>query len=301
MRWLLFLTMVQFAWSRPGTAQDSVRNDTAVVISRNALANGHLVESSALIRSQTQPGVFWTLNDSGNPAELFAIDTAGHDLGVFRVEGAENRDWESLGYARCGSRMCLYIGDTGDNRSRYPAVEIYRVPEPVIRPGETGHAVRANGKITITYPDGPRDVEAMFVSPASDIYLISKGRTGGVRLYMIRATTWTSPMAGTVAQFVETLPIPAGRGGRYQVTDASLAADGIHVAIRTYAFIYFFQLAAHHLTAESSRPTCDAQMDVQGEGIAWLADGTLATTSERVAVLGKTISVVRCSIGVRGQ
>ena len=42
------------------------------------------------------------------------------------------------------------------------------------------------------YPDGAHDVEAIYVSPRdSALYLVSKGRSGGVRLYRVaRAQLW---------------------------------------------------------------------------------------------------------------
>ncbi|MEO8200800.1 MAG: hypothetical protein ABI679_09795 [Gemmatimonadota bacterium] len=268
--------------------------DTARVELRSPLENPRLTESSALVRSRTQAGVLWTLNDSGNPAELFAIDTLGHNLGVFGIEGADNRDWESLGYAQCGARMCLYIGDTGDNLARYPAVNIYRVPEPVVRRGTAGGMVRPTGVLTAIYPDGPRDVEAMFLSSVGDLYLISKGRSHGVRLYRIPAKTWSTPTARATAEEIGELPIPAKNGGYWHVTDASISDDGERVAVRTYGFIYFFRLEGTHLIPDPDRKTCVASMDIQGEGIAWLPGGRLATTSEQAAMMGKSISIVKC-------
>ena len=63
-----------------------------------ALAETRLSETSSLAPSPTREGVLWTLNDSENPAELFATDTAGRALGRVRVDGAKNRDWEALAF-----------------------------------------------------------------------------------------------------------------------------------------------------------------------------------------------------------
>lgn len=277
-----------------GWAQAQAPEDTAVVEARHLLEQPRLSESSALIASREQPGVLWTLNDSGNPPELFAIDTSGRNLGVFGVQGVENRDWEALGYGSCGRHTCLYIGDTGDNQSRYPAARIYRVLEPAVRSGEPGRDIRPTGILTIVYPDGPQDIEAIFLAPTSDLYLISKGRSRGVHLYRVPASSWATPTASTVAEKVEELPIPARRGSAYHVTDASIAEDGVNVAVRTYGFIYFFRLQGKHLMINPDRPTCRAGMDIQGEGIAWLPGGRLATTSEQVVTVGKTISIIKC-------
>src|SRR5688572_18323196 len=91
-----------------------------------------LDESSGVAASRRQPGILWTLNDSGNDAWIFATDTLGRDHGAFRVIGAENRDWEAMALGPCGNRDCLYIADTGDNGRNLPTARIYRVPEPTI-------------------------------------------------------------------------------------------------------------------------------------------------------------------------
>ena len=38
-------------------------------------------ESSGVVVSRTTPGALWTFNDSDNPPDLFATDTAGRALG----------------------------------------------------------------------------------------------------------------------------------------------------------------------------------------------------------------------------
>src|SRR5690554_2695558 len=52
-------------------------------------------ESSGLVASRRQPGVFWTHNDSGNPPAIYAIDRTGKLLGEWRI-GAINHDWEDI-------------------------------------------------------------------------------------------------------------------------------------------------------------------------------------------------------------
>ena len=67
------------------------------------------------------------------------------------------------------------------------------------------------------------------------------------------------------------------------------------MAIRTYSYIFFFRLENGRLVTDESRQRCYAAgLDAQGEGIAWLKDGRLATTSERIMGLGGTISIVEC-------
>ena len=80
-------------------------------------------ESSGLVTSAINPGMFWTHNDSGADAELFLIDQEGNiHLKVF-LSGAESFDWEDI--ARHGAD--LYIADMGDNDAKREHIIIYKI------------------------------------------------------------------------------------------------------------------------------------------------------------------------------
>src|SRR5436190_12523295 len=53
-------------------------------------------ESSGLAASRCQPNVYWTHNDSGDDAFIFAMDETGKDLGTYEVTNARNEDWEDI-------------------------------------------------------------------------------------------------------------------------------------------------------------------------------------------------------------
>ena len=254
-----------------------------------------LRESSGVAVSRRQPGVLWTIDDSGNPPWLFATDTLGTDRGAFRVAGARNHDWEAITVGPCGPSDCLYIADTGDNFERRPSVRLYRVAEPDLRasrraPPRTALAM----SVEVRYPDGPHDVESVLVDSAGDAYLVSKGLLGTVRLYRVPASAWRS--GRVTADPLGALPIDAGRQLGRLVTDAALAPGGREVAIRTYREIFFFErLPDGRLRPRSDRPVCSvAGLEVQGEGVAYLDAGTLVLTSEAGYGRPGTISVVRC-------
>ncbi len=254
-----------------------------------------LIESSAVVVSRTQPGVLWTLNDSGNDPLLFAVDSLGRTLATFRVRGAVNQDWESLATGRCGKTRCLYIGDTGDNQEQRAGVVIYRVAEPAVgggsaRDGETGPTER----LQLRYPDGPHDVEAMLVTRAGNLLLITKGRSGGILLFRVPASAWAS-VGIVTAEALGVLPITPDLAGR-QVTDAALAADNRAVAIRTYREIFFFlRTKDDRLKPKQPPVACDiAGWEPQGEGVDWLDDRRLVLTSERFSAPAGSIHIVRC-------
>jgi hypothetical protein len=283
--------------SAPSAAIDSVgptlRNVSTVGVDRPR----KLTENSAAAMSRRQPGVLFTINDSGNEAVLFAIDTTGADRGVWRVLGATNVDWEAAAIGPCGgadaahagqaASDCVYIGDTGDNLGSHPSRAIYRVAEPAAGAGGSVNAEI----LRYTYTDRPHDVEAMYVAPNGDVVLITKrpiangnGQLRPALVFRLSATAWKT-RDRVVAQLVDSLPIVPGSVPLRMVTDASLAPDGRHVAVRTYSQVYVFATdsltgAVNHAVAPT---VCDlvALGEAQGEGVTWAnASGRLVFTSE---------------------
>src|SRR5690242_7251245 len=148
-------------------------------------ARPELVENSAATLSHTQPGIVFTVNDSGNEPLLFALDSTGADRGVWRVQGATNVDWEAASVGPCSlgttvdstmaPRECVYIGDVGDNQAKRKSRVIYQVVEPTAQPAGFNGSVEAKA-LRYRYSDGPHDVEAMYVAPNGDTYLLTKRR-----------------------------------------------------------------------------------------------------------------------------
>ena len=71
-----------------------------------------IVESSGIIRSKKYPGVFWTHNDSGDSARIFAISEDGKIIkpkwfkGEYKgieVVNATHIDWEDIATDRAGN------------------------------------------------------------------------------------------------------------------------------------------------------------------------------------------------------
>lgn len=291
-RVLSFLCMLASVTAAPAHAQwpsDPARPPVHAWL-RGRLADPDLTESSAVVVSRAHPGVLWTLNDSGHAPDLFATDTLGRARGRVPV-AARNVDWEALAPGPCPSGTCLYIGDTGDNAERRETVAIYRLPEPDPRE----QAVRRTRSLVFRYPDGAHDAEAMLITPDTAVWIITKGRSGGVRVYRLGPEAWGREGTATAA-LVQTLPIPTEEGVRELVTDAALSPDGRHVVIRTYATLYFLTWEGDRLLPEVPRPPCRVWgMETQGEGVAWLDGSRLVLTSERgVLGGGGSVYIVQC-------
>jgi hypothetical protein len=189
-----------------------------------------LDESSGVVASRKHPGVFWTHNDSGGGAWLYAFDRSGRSLGRFAVQGAKARDWEDIAI---GPGSQLYIGDIGDNRSSRKFIEVYRLPEP--EPGEGKGIVNVSETLRFTYPDRPRDAEAMMVHPRTgDLYLITKARGEERRTFVYKAS---APLKSGELTRVAELQLPGTSVITLlvgQITGGDISPDGTRIVICDY-------------------------------------------------------------------
>jgi hypothetical protein len=134
-------------------------------------------ESSGLAKSVKHPGVYWTVNDSGDTGRVFAVDTTGEVKAVVRF-GAKVNDVEALGIDRDGT---LYIADIGDNEENREQIEIYTIPEPETLEDESNVKYR---RYDFTYPDGAHDAETLLIEPGtSQLYIVTKAVKGTGTIY----------------------------------------------------------------------------------------------------------------------
>ena len=249
-----------------------------------------LSESSGVAASRRQPGILWTLNDSGRGPWIYATDTLGRALGAFEVAGARNVDWEAIALGPCGRRDCVYIADTGDNAQDRKSATIYRVPEPTL-PNGRARTGRAEA-LEFRYPRGRWDVEAGFVDRTGAIYLITKGRGAAPTVYRLGPETWNDRDLVT-AEALGKLPIDTRTLGNL-VTDAALSPSGERVAVRTYLAIYLFD-RSDDPPLRATGIACDAAgLQLQGEGLTWLTERELALTSEGSLGTRGTVVVLGC-------
>ncbi len=168
----------------------------------DSLDSRALGESSGLVLSRRLPGVFWSHNDSGDEARIFALDSTGasirpawleEDPGL-RVLEAANHDWEDLALDDEGN---LILADVGNNSNARRDLCLYVVPEPEPRRVE---ATRPLTRIQVAWPDqrefpAPdmnRDCEAVFFARGA-VHFLTKHRTDRLtRLYRL------DPPAGAV-------------------------------------------------------------------------------------------------------
>lgn len=238
------------------------------------IASLHLVEASGMAASRTSPGVLWTHNDSRDGARVYAVGPDGADLGGFDIAGALAFDWEDMaaGPGSDPAQSMLFFGDIGDNFSiRGGRITVYRVPEP--DPGSIDGPIEGAVPLEYQYPDGVYNAEALFVAEES-IFVVTKDRAEA-RVYRGDATGDGS--AVETLQLVTVLPLGA------EVSGADVSWDGSTITFRGYSTVWMWHRPpgvqiADALAAEPC--TAPSPDEVQGESIAFLADGSYATVSE---------------------
>ncbi|MBZ0274095.1 esterase-like activity of phytase family protein [bacterium] len=176
------------------------------------LGENPLDELSGLAVSRQNPAVIWAHNDSGDGPYLYAMNRGGELLGKLVLPGVRAVDFEDMAVGACEKlenrkeeresedapfadvktpssildpRSCLFVGDFGDNGSRRIDATIYRVPEPLIdadTPFGEMIAERVD-RLPFVYPDGARDAEALAVRPDGTVWIFSKERREGTRVY----------------------------------------------------------------------------------------------------------------------
>jgi hypothetical protein len=245
---LFFLIIIITALQCFGEEQNRVSiplPDVDTVLPRVSakFSSGIIYESSGLVKSRVHDDVYWTHNDSGDSARIYAVDRNG-DLILpprtlsyrgITVHGAENIDWEGITSDNSGN---LYIGDIGNNRKNRELFTIYRISEP--SPSEVT-VVFVEQNIGVFYPDKEdksrkrKKVNAEALFWAKDHLLIitkeDKARYSDLHALHLEELDEENPLT-LIGSF----------DFRGMVTGADASADGNRLAVLTYKGVWLFEV-----------------------------------------------------------
>ena len=254
------------------------------------IKTGEITESSGIIASKCQENVFWTHNDSGDGAFVFALDSKGEKLGTWKVKDAKNIDWEDIAAFKNPNGECfLYIGDIGNNTRVRNDLTIYRVREPKVE----GANVNSSKKIPVStesaeaikfdYPDVRHDAETLLVHPKTgDIYVLSKRLQGAAGVYKLPAnySLGKTNRLEKIADFA----VPALPNGF--VTGGDISPDGKRIVICDYFAAYEIVLPENAQNFDEiwkEKPEIVQLGErAQGEAVCCSADGnSIYATSEK--------------------
>jgi hypothetical protein len=276
-RMLLLLSAMPVVAGAFGRDQGEVR---VVLVDTAVIAAPRLGESSG-VASSSRVGVYWTHNDSGDDPFLYATDSAGRDLGRWRIQGAAARDWEDMAAGPCVVRpgRCLYLADIGDNRRRRPHVVIYRLeePEPPLHPAGDGGVVPLLDSIVLRYADTPHNAEGLAVTADGRLLITAKELSDPALLYWAPAHQPHATLAVLCTLNVRTDPLR----GRI-VTGLALSPDGRFLAVRTYSSLHFYRADGGCSALTPPNGLVIPVVETQGEAITFdRGNDRLVMTSER--------------------
>ena len=245
------------------------------------IESSEIKESSGLAASKCQPDVFWTHNDSGDDAFIFALNKKGEKLGTWKVTGAKADDWEDIAEIKTPNGDCaLYIGDIGNNTRSRSEFTIYRVREPLVS-DENKSSSRKNPAATeqaeairFVYPDMRHDAETLMVHPETgDIYILSKRLSGASAVYKLKSG-FDSGKTNKLEKLAD-FSVPAVPNGF--LTGGDISPDGKRVIICDYFNAYELVLpekAKNFDEIWKEKPlTVELGPREQGEAVCYSPDG----------------------------
>lgn len=247
---LAFAALGVCACSSPADDTGLTSAPRAELVVAGQLTSDELVEASGLARSQRNPELLWSMNDSG-AARLYAFDGAGFHRGRVKLDDVKNRDWEDLSSFAVDGTAYLLVADTGDNDARRDKVTLHVVLEPDLAEDDKVKLDPA-WSIDFRYPDGPRDVEAAVVDEANARILLLSKRDWPpvlyeVPLYPATDDTIIAKRLGPI----ESLPSPTRQDREHamftkewhwQPTGMDLSPDGRLAVILTYRGVYLYHV-----------------------------------------------------------
>lgn len=191
-------------------------------------------ESSGLAASQCQQ-VLWTHNDAGSGPFIFAMTTKGKHLGTWKVSNAENIDWEAIaGYKDPSGKCFLLIGDIGDNDETRSELAIYKIPEPLISPSDSGSTTAQPLQtmpaevLKFKYVNEPHNAETLLIHPGTgEIYVLIKARSGPSEIHKLKPVF--DPETVALTEKVSEISVPSKPVGL--LTDGAFSPDGKRVML----------------------------------------------------------------------
>jgi len=213
-----------------------------------------LDEVSGVAASTANPGVLWVHVDHGGAAAFYALDYTGAALGAVTLDGVVNDDWEAMALGPCagGEGACLWAADVGDNALDRTEVVLYSIPEPTVGWAGGLDATVVATRYPLVYADGPRNVEAFFLSEDGLPVFLTKRGDGFAEVFVVDTLTPGVTVNPRKLAEIPTRPADAESGG--VVTSADLWPDGTRALVRTYDRVWELDLGEAGLDGLAAAP-----------------------------------------------
>ncbi|HVH44767.1 MAG TPA: hypothetical protein VM925_20580 [Labilithrix sp.] len=229
-----------------------------------------IAETSGIVSSTFNKGIFWVHNDSGDLARAFAINAAGELVATLAFDDAKPTDIEDIAIEdESPEKSNLYFGDIGDNGEERAELTIHRVTEPKLGPKAGATITATSEKMRVVYSDGPHNAETLLFDPTTkELLIATKKARGPSDIHRIGPF---SPGTKVKTKKVASVDIDRATGG-------DIARDGRYIAIRNYgknAYLWVRE-PGESLAVALGRKPCAAPMasEDQGEAFGFLPGAT---------------------------
>ncbi|WP_140486801.1 hypothetical protein [Flavobacterium sp. GSA192] len=244
-----------------------------------------LKEVSGIVFTESSK-LLWTLEDSGNANEIYAVDNQGEIQKTLTIAQTQNIDWEDITKDGQGN---LYIGDFGNNENTRKDLAIYKIAKDSLQ----NESVIPSYKISFAYPEQTEfppkktklfyDVEA-FVEYQNNFYLFTKNRSKG-----FDGTTLLYKVPNKAGFHQAELLGEFKAEGNYQnaaITSATISPDGKKVVLLSHSKIWIFQNFTSDNFFSASVNKVDLHHFSQKEAICFKDNTTLLIADEKTKKIG---------------
>ena len=240
-QFLLFAGVAASCAHADSSSLGAITRHTGTVTDRN------LGELSGIAVSRRNQDIFWLINDSGNSASVYALNSNGKLVGTLDIQGVTNNDWEDIASFEFEGKPYIVVADVGDNLAKRSRCFLHFIEEPDIEKitVSSSLSLKPSWSITYTYEDGPRDCESVAVDTRTGkILLLSKREVPPV-LYELPLTKERNAVAKKLV-IIKLLPqttavIMDFSTGSTMPTAMDISADGLSAVVLTYSNALYYE------------------------------------------------------------
>ena len=207
-------------------------------------------ESSGIVASRQFEGVYWTLNDSGNPSTIYATKRTGELIREVTIRGTRNFDWEALAIDDKGQ---LWIGDIGNNSRMRRNLNVAVIQEPDPYTETEAHVI---AKYPYRYPEENVDAEGLFIVDGIP-HIVTKEQTVAVLFRFPEMKADTKQVLERVGEITDAR----------LVTGAGISEDGKRLVVCTYNALWVYHRDDGNLTQMIQSKLWVLRHNFQGEAV----------------------------------
>ncbi len=239
--------------------------------------------------------LIWTLEDSGNENEIYALNNEGKVLKTIKLEDIKNNDWEDITQDKQGN---LYIGDFGNNDNKRKDLAIYKVNTTDLNKEN----VEKTTQISFSYPEQTEfppskkelffDVEG-FIEMDNNFYLFTKNRTknGEGTVYIYKITNQEgNHEAKKIGEFKTCSDFET-----CAITSAAISPNSKQIALLTHSKIWFFDGFNEDNFTAGKTSVFELNHNTQKESICYKNDQTLLIADEKSKKTGGNVYEIQIS------